>query len=209
MLKRLTDLVISIVLLVLFSPLMIGLAILVAISSPGGALFRQQRVGRDGRPFQLLKFRSMRVLSGTEAGSFDAGDARRVTGVGRFLRKTKLDELPQLINVLRGDMSLVGPRPEVEKWTRVYPERWRTVLRVRPGITDEASIRYRNEEEILAASDDPEELYRNRILPRKLDLAEHYATAHSLPGDLRIMLATVAAVVLPQRSTGTRDEDRG
>ena len=209
MLKRLTDLVISFVLLVVFSPLMIGLAILVAITSPGGALFRQQRVGRDGRPFQLLKFRSMRVRDGTEAGSFDAGDARRVTGVGRFLRKTKLDELPQLINVLRGDMSLVGPRPEVEKWTRVYPERWQTVLRVRPGITDEASIRYRNEEEILAASDDPEEMYRNRILPRKLDLAEQYATAHSLPGDLRIMLATMAAVLLPQRSTGTRDEDRG
>ncbi len=143
----------------------------------------------------LFKFRTMTVRKGTEQGSFDAGSAARVTRVGAFLRKTKLDELPQLWNVLKGDMSLVGPRPEVRKWVEAYPERWARVLTVRPGITDPASIEFRNEEDILAASPDPERTYREVILPRKLDLYEEYVRTRSFWGDVGILLKTVWAVV--------------
>ena len=132
----------------------------------------------------------------SESGAFDVGDTSRVTAVGRFLRKTKLDELPQLWNVLRGDMSLVGPRPEVRKWVEAYPERWAKVLTVRPGITDPASIAFRNEEELLTAAPDPENYYRNVILPRKLALYEQYVATRSFWGDVGILLKTVWTVVV-------------
>jgi lipopolysaccharide/colanic/teichoic acid biosynthesis glycosyltransferase len=130
-----------------------------------------------------------------DAGTFDAGATSRVTPIGRFLRKSKLDELPQLWNVLRGEMSLVGPRPEVRKWVDAYPERWTFVHAVRPGITDPASIRFRNEEEILAASTDPEATYRDVILPQKLVLYEDYVRDRSFWGDIAIILKTIAVVV--------------
>jgi lipopolysaccharide/colanic/teichoic acid biosynthesis glycosyltransferase len=136
----------------------------------------------------------MSIKKGAEKGSFDAGNSSRVTSVGRILRKTKMDELPQLFNVLMGNMSLVGPRPEVEKWTRVYPERWDRVLMVKPGITDNASIEFRDEEELLAESENPEETYRNFILPIKLKLYEQYVDSHSLKGDVEILIKTVKAV---------------
>lgn len=192
--KRTLDILVSSTLLLVLSPLAILLAAMVKLDSTGPVLFRQRRVGRDGRPFELLKFRSMTVLEGAESGRFDAGSSARVTRIGRVLRRTKLDEIPQLLNVLRGDMSLVGPRPEVERWTLVYPERWRIVHEVRPGLTDRASIEFIDEESILAASRDPEETYRSEILPRKLDHGEAYARGHSLVGDARIMLATAAAL---------------
>jgi lipopolysaccharide/colanic/teichoic acid biosynthesis glycosyltransferase len=145
----------------------------------------------------------MTVRPDAADGTFDAGDRSRVTSVGRFLRKTKLDELPQLWNVLVGDMSLVGPRPEIPAWTEVYRERWDRVLKLRPGMTDPASIRYRDEERLLAASPDPESTYRDEILPRKLDLAERYVLEQSFLGDLAVLIATVKAVLTPRtRSPG-------
>ena len=195
--------------LVMLSPLLIALGIAVRLSSPGPALFRQRRVGRYGKPFLLLKFRSMTVRGGTEAGSFEPGDRSRITRVGRILRATKLDELPQLWNVLRGDMSLVGPRPEVPRWVEAYPERWARVLAVRPGITDWAAILYRDEERLLADAADPEALYRDQILPRKLDRYEEYVRSWSLAGDCAILLKTVGAVVgrfgVARSTQGTRE----
>ena len=137
----------------------------------------------------------MTVRRDSELGSFDAGNAVRVTPFGRFVRRTKLDELPQLWNVLRGDMSMVGPRPEVRRWVNEYPERWARVLRVRPGITDPASIRFRNEEELLAAAEDPQRLYREVILPEKLGHYELYVANWSLLGDLGVLVKTLFAVV--------------
>jgi lipopolysaccharide/colanic/teichoic acid biosynthesis glycosyltransferase len=137
----------------------------------------------------------MRVVSDAEKGRFDAGDTSRVTPVGRFLRKTKLDEFPQFFNVLKGDMSIVGPRPEIEKWVAVHPERWKVVHTVRPGITDPASITFRNEEEILAAAENPEECYQNVILPRKLDQYEEYVRSRSFVGDLKLILKTAYTVI--------------
>jgi lipopolysaccharide/colanic/teichoic acid biosynthesis glycosyltransferase len=206
--KRLVDILVSAAGLILLLPVLVVLAIAVAGTSPGGAFFRQRRVGRNRRPFRLLKFRSMAVRRGSEAGSFDAGDASRVTPIGRLLRKSKLDELPQLWNVLVGDMSLVGPRPEVPDWTEVHPDRWDVVLSVRPGITDPASIEFRDEESILAAADDPHACYRDEILPRKLALSEAYVRDRSFTGDLGIMLRTVAAVV-GFGSRGPETEARG
>jgi len=136
----------------------------------------------------------MTVRPGAEHGSFDPGSAARVTGIGWFLRSWKLDELPQLWNVVRGDMSLVGPRPEVRKWVEAYSDRWARVLTVRPGITDPASIRFRNEEDLLAKSADPEQTYRNKILPIKLDLYEEYIATRSFLGDMVVIVQTALAV---------------
>jgi len=138
----------------------------------------------------------MTVLKAVEQGAFDAGNTSRVTQVGRLLRKTKLDELPQLWNVLVGDMSLVGPRPEVRKWVEVYPERWARVHTIRPGITDPASIEFRNEEEILAAAENPEATYREVILSQKLALYIDYVDRHSFWGDLGILVKTVCVVLV-------------
>ena len=132
-----------------------------------------------------------------DGGSFAVGDASRVTPIGQLLRKSKLDELPQLWNVLTGDMSLVGPRPEVRKWVDAYPERWSRVLTVRPGITDPASIVYRNEEELLARSPDPERTYREVILPHKLDLYEEYVRTQGFWRDIRVLLTTLWVVLQP------------
>lgn len=199
--KRAIDIGISASAIVLLAPAMLLLAILVRATSPGPILFRQFRMGRGGRPFRLLKFRSMRDDAAAENGRFDLGSPARVTSLGRWLRRSKLDETPQLLNVLRGDMSIVGPRPEVEKWTTVYPERWARVLSVRPGITDRGSIEFRDEEEILAASDDPGSTYANDILPRKLDLAEQYVDRNTIFGDFKIMLDTLLTVLFPRRSS--------
>ncbi len=193
--KRLMDMAGALVGLVALSPLLALLWLAVVAESGLPGLFRQRRAGRGGRDFVLFKFRTMTVRRGTEQGSFDAGSSARVTRVGRFLRQTKLDELPQLWNVLKGEMTLVGPRPEVRKWVEACPEQWARVLTVRHGITDPASIEFRNEEEILAKSDDPERAYREEILPRKLDLYEEYVATRSFWRDVGIVLRTVRAVV--------------
>jgi lipopolysaccharide/colanic/teichoic acid biosynthesis glycosyltransferase len=199
--KRVADILLAGVGLLALLPLLAALGVLIRLGSPGPALFRQVRVGRGGRDFVLYKFRTMTVRAGSERGSFDAGDRSRVTRVGRLLRATKLDELPQLWNVVRGDMSLVGPRPEVRRWVEAYPERWAVVLSVRPGITDPAAIIYRHEERLLAAADDPDALYRDEILPRKLELYERYIAARSFPGDLAILWRTAGAL-LRRRADG-------
>lgn len=195
MARRVFDIVASALALLALSPVFVAMGAVVLVGSGWPVLFRQTRVGRHGRDFTLWKFRSMRVCPGAVRGTFEAGSVRRVTRVGRMLRKCKLDELPQLWNVLRGDMSLVGPRPEVRRWVEAYPARWAVVHQVRPGITDPASIEFRNEEEILAQSAEPDRTYRDEILPRKLDLYEAYVRSHSFVGDLRIIWRTLVAIV--------------
>lgn len=193
--KRTFDILSSLFGLLLLWPFLLLVAIAILLTDGRPVFFKQLRVGRNGKGFSLFKFRSMRVLKTAESGRFDAGSSSRVTPVGRLLRKTKLDELPQLWNVLRGDMSIVGPRPEVRKWVDAYPERWKNVHTVRPGITDPASIKFRNEEELLAQADDPEAMYRDVILPQKLDLYETYVESHSLWGDIGIIFKTIWTVL--------------
>lgn len=189
--KRCFDIIASFFGLLMLSPVLLILAVAVVLDSGFPVFFVQKRVGKGGRQFRIFKFRSMTVSKAAAEGSFDAGNSRRVTRVGRILRKTKLDELPQLWNVFIGDMSLVGPRPEVQKWVEAYPERWRFVHSIRPGITDNASLEFRNEEEILAASDDPEVTYREVVLPRKLYLYEDYVRNRTFLGDIRIIFRTI------------------
>lgn len=184
----------SLVGLIVLSPLLLTIAVAVIVTNGRPVFFRQVRVGRHGRDFLLWKFRSMSVLPGAEAGRFDAGSSLRVTPVGRMLRRAKLDELPQLWNVLRGEMSLVGPRPEVRKWVEAYPDEWARVLTGLPGITDPASVEFRNEEELLARAAEPDRVYRCEILPRKLAIYEDYLKTQSTLGDVRILWATLWAL---------------
>jgi len=186
---------VSLTALILLSPLFLMIALLIVLHDGGPVFFRQERIGKKGRPFRLYKFRSMRVLDEAAKGRFDAGDSSRVTRVGKILRKTKLDELPQLINVLKGEMSVVGPRPEVQKWVMVYPERWRRVLMVTPGITDYAAIEFRGEEELLSRSDEPEKTYREEVLPKKLELYEKYINNYSFLLDMKLIWVTMYSVV--------------
>jgi len=193
--KRALDIGLSLAGLALTWPLLALIGLGVWTSSGRPALFSQTRVGRSGRPFRVQKFRTMRPHRGAEAGSFEPGGRERITSFGRVLRDWKLDELPQLWNVLKGEMSFVGPRPEIRKWVDLYPERWRGILAVKPGITDPASLYYRDEEAVLAASPDPEETYRKVILPHKLDLYESYVRNRTFLGDIRIILETLAKIL--------------
>jgi lipopolysaccharide/colanic/teichoic acid biosynthesis glycosyltransferase len=194
MINRFYDFTASIIGLIILSPAFLTLAILIRLHSGPPVIFRQRRVGKDGHEFELLKFRTMAISSEAEMGEFTPGDHGRVTSFGRFLRRTKLDELPQLFNVLKGDMSLVGPRPEVKKWVNVYPERWAAIHKVRPGITDPASLIYRKEEELLASSQEPEKAYREEILPRKLSLYEEYIRKRNYFMDFSIIIKTILYV---------------
>jgi lipopolysaccharide/colanic/teichoic acid biosynthesis glycosyltransferase len=193
--KRAFDLVVATIGLIVLSPVLVVIAAWVRIDSPGPALFRQERVGRHGRPFTMLKFRTMRA--GPAAGGLllTLGADERVTRAGRFLRRTKLDELAQLLNVVRGEMSLVGPRPEVARYVALYPPAIRaTVLSVRPGITDYAALAFRDESSLLAAGD-AEAIYVSTILPRKLELYQRYVADQSLRTDLRLILLTLRALI--------------
>ncbi|MDD8013932.1 MAG: sugar transferase [Acidobacteriota bacterium] len=193
--KRLFDILAAAVGLVVLSPLLLVVALVILVADGWPVLFLHERVGRNGRMFRLVKFRTMTDLSNDDRNGFTPGERKRVTAIGRFLRRAKMDELPQLWNVLVGDMSMVGPRPEVRKWTAVYPERWALVHTLRPGITDPAAIAFRNEEEILAAADDPEQTYRSEILPKKLDMYETYVKTRSFGGDLKLICRTLQAVL--------------
>ena len=193
--KRFFDITISTIGLLILSPLMLIIAFSIKLSMPGKVFFRQLRVGKGGSLFWLFKFRTMGTLPDAEKGRFDPGDTSRVTSLGSFLRKYKLDELPQLINVLKGEMSLVGPRPEIKKWTEVYPEKWKIVLQVAPGITDNASILFSDEERILAQAENPQSTYRDVILPYKLELYISYVKNHSFYGDIGIILRTLIRVI--------------
>ena len=194
--KRLFDLALALPALALALPLMVAITLWVRLDSAGPALFRQQRVGRHGRLFHIHKFRTMRVRS-SQAGPLItvAGDAR-VTRAGRWLRRTKLDELPQLLDVIRGDMSLVGPRPEVPRYMALYPdEARRLILSVRPGLTDRASIEFRDEERLLAAASDPERAYVEQVMPIKQRYYLDYVAQRSLAGDVGILWHTLRAVL--------------
>lgn len=192
--KRAFDIVFASVALVLLLPLLVLFALAVALTSPGGAFFRQVRVGRHGRPFNLLKFRSMRPGSEALGQLTIGGRDPRITGVGHFLRRTKLDELPQLWNVLMGDMSVVGPRPEVPRYVALYTTDQRQVLSVRPGITGMASLDYVDENELLARSDDPERTYVEEVMPAKLALDLRYVRERTFALDLRIIAATLRLI---------------
>lgn len=194
--KRIFDISVSFFGIIIISPIILIVSFFIKILMPGPVFFIQTRIGKDRREFRLLKFRTMQVKSRTSEESFDAGVQSRITALGKVLRKTKLDEIPQLINVLKGDMSLVGPRPEVKKWTEVYPEQWAIVHRIQPGITDNASIEFRNEEKLLAQSSNPEKTYQDVILPRKLELYINYVNHHSFSGDLMIIIRTIQSVIL-------------
>jgi lipopolysaccharide/colanic/teichoic acid biosynthesis glycosyltransferase len=190
MMKRAFDIVFACTMLVLFMPLFVALAIWVSLDSRGGVFFGQERVGKNGRSFKLWKFRTMRPQS-EKSGQLTVGSSdARITRAGYFLRKFKVDELPQLWNVVLGDMSVVGPRPEVPRYVALYSPEQRSVLDVRPGITDYASLKYFAESDLLAASTNPERTYIDEIMPAKLALNMEYVRKHSLAGDVRIIVLT-------------------
>ena len=193
--KRAFDIVACVTAVLLLCPVWLCIGLLVACSSKGGAFFRQIRVGRDGKNFKLLKFRTMRNDADKTGGLITVGDDCRVTRVGKFLRKYKLDELPQFLNIIKGDMSIVGPRPEVPKYVALYDERQRQVLSVRPGLTDYASIEYISESELLAQSPDPDKTYIEEIMPAKLELNLKYIENQSVMEDLRLIFKTLFSIV--------------
>lgn len=194
--KRLFDIFCSFFGLLILSPFLLCIAVSILLESKGGIFYRQERIGKDAHPFRLYKFRSMRPDSDKHGlltvGSRDS----RITKTGYFIRKYKVDELPQLINVLIGDMSLVGPRPEVKKYTDLYSEEQRKVLSVQPGITDWASLEYFQESDLLSQSSDPEKTYIEEIMPAKLRINRKYISNHSLPEDIRIILLTAKRIIL-------------
>jgi lipopolysaccharide/colanic/teichoic acid biosynthesis glycosyltransferase len=189
-LRRLVDVTVAGLLLVAVSPLLVVLALLVRATSSGPGFFRQTRIGRDGRPFVLLKLRTMRTDAPGPA--ITAGADPRITPLGARLRRTKLDELPQLWNVLRGDMSLVGPRPELPDYVARYTPAQRAVLRTRPGLTDPASLAWADEAAVLATFADPHRAYAEVVLPRKLALSLAYLDRRTVWSDLAVVLRTAA-----------------
>jgi lipopolysaccharide/colanic/teichoic acid biosynthesis glycosyltransferase len=194
MAKRLIDLCGSLIGMVLLSPILLILAVLVRFDSPGPVFYRGVRIGRFGKPFRMFKFRTMVANADQIGGPSSASDDVRITRLGRFLRQYKLDEFPQLLNVLRGEMSLVGPRPEVTEEVLLYTPEEKRLLDVRPGITDWASIQFRNEGEILRGSADSHQAYREKIRPQKIQLGLEYVQRQSLSVDCRILLQTLRAL---------------
>lgn len=193
--KRAMDIVLSAAALCVLWPVLLLIALAIVVDDPGPVFYRQVRVGRGGKPFRIFKFRTMVVDADKKGLSITVGRDSRITRVGALLRKTKLDELAQLINVLCGQMSFVGPRPEVPRYVELYTPYQRQVLLVRPGITDYASIAYRNENDLLAGADDPERMYIETIMPDKIELNMKYLREISPLTDVRLMLRTVLAVI--------------
>lgn len=192
--KRFIDLALSSAGLLASWPVIIAAGLAVKLDSPGPVFYRSRRVGRHGKPFDLLKLRTMRVDQDPNAPLVTAGGDSRITRVGRWLRRTKLDELPQLINVLKGDVSLIGPRPEVERYVACYPAEYSEILEVRPGLADQATLRFIDEESILAEVEDPERHYIEEVLPKKIDLYLEYVRRPSLRADLSIIVETALHV---------------
>lgn len=202
MAKKAFDLLASLVGLILLSPLFVLIAIAIKVDSPGPVFFRGRRVGQDGRLFDIYKFRTMVVDAARKGPGITAAGDPRITRAGRMLRRTKFDELPQLINVARGEMSLVGPRPEDPRYVALYTPEQRRVLRVRPGITSPASFRFRHEEELLHG-EDWERVYREVVLPAKLQIELDYLEHRSIWHDLGVLVQTALALV-PWCSDGER-----
>ncbi len=202
MLKRAFDLGFSVGALLVLVPLLLAMALWIKLDSPGPVLFRQTRVGRGGRDFRICKFRTMTVDAEASGPQLTVGADRRITRSGAWLRKYKVDEIPQFFNVVLGDMSIVGPRPEVRRYVDLYaPQVRETVLSVRPGITDLASIEYRDENALLAASADPERTYIEQVMPAKLALCERYIRERSFLGDLRIIGRSMSVSFNPRSSS--------
>lgn len=196
--KRLFDIVLTLTALVVLFPILLLIGLLVVLDSKGPMIYKQQRIGRGGKPFCLYKFRTMKHHSDKQ-GLLTIGERDpRITRLGYFLRKSKLDELPQLWNVLVGDMSIVGPRPEVKKYVDMYDARQRRVLDVRPGLTDPASLEYIDENKILESFEHPEEAYIKMIMPRKLELNLDYIERRNFFFDLFIMVRTLMRIVMPR-----------
>lgn len=195
MAKRCFDIFFSTLGIIIFSPLLLIIALCVIITSPGGAFFRGVRAGKDGKPFRIFKFRSMKKDSEGK-GAWNVGNQDdRLTGIGKFLRASKLDELPQLISVFIGDMSFVGPRPELQYYVDMYTDREKPILTLRPGITDYASITNFDQFVVFTSADDPDEAYLKYIRPLKLSLQLYYLENHSFWGDVRIILWTIYKVI--------------
>ncbi len=195
MLKRLFDIVFSLAGIIILSPLLLLIALIVGLSSKGGVFFLQSRVGKNNSDFKLFKFRTMQVNADKKGLLTVGGRDPRITGAGIYLRKYKFDELPQLLNVLAGTMSFVGPRPEVRKYVDLYNEEQKQVLKIKPGITDYASLEYFSENDLLAKSADPEQTYINEIMPAKLALNNKYIIDQSLLVDFKIIVRTLLKIV--------------
>lgn len=195
LLKRFFDIFASVLGLLILSPILIIVSLLIVITSKGGVFFRQTRVGKDGKEFKIFKFRTMVVDAESKGMQITVGADSRITKIGKILRKTKIDELPQLINVFIGQMSFVGYRPEVPRYVDMYTDYERNVLRIKPGITDLASITYRDENEVLDKSDNPEYTYINEIMPTKLALNMEYMKKMGFWYDIGLIFRTFLAIL--------------
>jgi lipopolysaccharide/colanic/teichoic acid biosynthesis glycosyltransferase len=193
--KRLFDLVMAVLGLMLLFPVLLLVALLIKLDSPGPIFFRQERIGKQLRPFVIYKFRTMTLDASRKGGLITVGADPRITRIGRILRKMKIDELPQLINIIKGEMSFVGPRPEVPRYVELFRQDYEEILTVLPGLTDLASLRYRNEAEMLRNTKNPEEEYIQRILPDKIRLAKEYLRRSSLYFDVTLIFKTLLALV--------------
>ena len=192
---RLLDIIFSTLGIIILLPLFIIICLIIKADSQGGCFFIQERIGKDGKPFGILKFRTMRSGADSDGLLTIGTHDKRITRVGSFLRKTKIDELPQLWNVLKGEMSIVGPRPEVEKYVLLYTEEQRRVLSVRPGITDYASIEYVNENEILSKTNDPDRVYIEEVMPHKIKLSMRYLEHYTVSEYLKIIFLTLKKII--------------
>lgn len=193
--KRLTDVFLSIVGIALLSPVFVFIAFLVFVTSPGPVFFMQERVGKNWKTFRIIKFRTMVNEAGSFGPEISTMNDPRITPLGQFLRKFKIDEIPQLINVLKGEMSIVGPRPEVFKYASHYNNDFSIILKIKPGISDYASIRYRDEAALIPLICDCEKFYINEIMPKKIDLYKQYLNEIGFLTDLKIIFATLKAIV--------------
>jgi len=194
MAKRLFDIVFSLLGIVILSPFLFIITFITLFTSAGGAFYKQIRVGKNGKEFQLFKFRTMRK-GADKSGALTVGmKDSRITALGFYLRKYKLDELPQLFNILWGNMSFVGPRPEVPKYVALYDNEQRKVLKVKPGLTDYASIVYSEENKLLATAENPEEFYINKVMPAKLKLNLRYINEMNMVTDIKVILKTIGKV---------------
>ncbi|WP_338991579.1 sugar transferase [Fusobacterium animalis] len=194
MLKRIFDITLSLFGLIILLPFMLIIAILIKIDSKGPVFFKQIRVTKNGKEFKIFKYRTMRVGS-DKYSQITVGKDGRITKIGSFLRKYKLDEIPQLINVLIGDMSLVGPRPEVPKYVALYTDEQKEILKVRAGITDYASIEFSDENDLLASEEEPEKAYIEKIMPKKIELNKKYLSEISILTDIKIILLTIKKIL--------------
>jgi lipopolysaccharide/colanic/teichoic acid biosynthesis glycosyltransferase len=193
--KRVFDLALASLALLLLSPLLFLVAVMIKFDSRGPFFFRQERIGRGGRPFLIFKFRTMVQDAPSKGGAITFRNDPRITGVGKWLRRTKIDELPQLLNIMKGQMSFVGPRPEVRKYVDLFRQDFDEILQVRPGLTDLASLRYRDEAELLGSFENPEEAYRQQILPDKIRLAKEYLRQSSMLFDMALIFRTFLKIL--------------